>query len=131
MTKKGGSRKNNVIEGGIKHFCSTASKKNRMGTFDAATRTALHFFRVDQGYLSCYFYLKTFKNKKRFQNTNCKTNLDPFFQKKGRIVNFHMIDLFTSALSDCQNAFSILCEVFNSIEEVTLSIVRELKSQFL
>ena len=41
-----------------------------------------------------------------------------------------MIDLFTSALSDCQNAFSILCEVFNSIEEVTLSIVRELKSQF-
>ena len=33
-----------------------------------------------------------------------------------------MIDLFTSALSDCQNAFSILCEVFNSIEEVTLSI---------
>ena len=38
-----------------------------------------------------------------------------------------MIDLFSSALSDCQNAFSILCEVFNSIEEVTLSIVRELK----
>ena len=38
-----------------------------------------------------------------------------------------MIDLFTSALSDCQNAFSIPCEVFNSIEEVTLSIVRELK----
>ena len=36
-----------------------------------------------------------------------------------------MIDLFTSALSDCQNAFSILCEVFNSVEEVTLSIVRE------
>ena len=41
-----------------------------------------------------------------------------------------MIDLFTSALSDRQNAFPILCEVFNSIEEVTLSIVRELKSQF-
>ena len=41
-----------------------------------------------------------------------------------------MIDLLTSALSDCQNVFSILCEVFNSIEEVTLSIVRELKSQF-
>ena len=41
-----------------------------------------------------------------------------------------MIDLFTSALSDCQNAFSILCEVFNSIEEVTLSIVRELKGGF-
>ena len=37
-----------------------------------------------------------------------------------------MIDLFTSALSDCQNAFSILCEVFNSIEAVTLSIIREL-----
>ena len=37
-----------------------------------------------------------------------------------------MIDLFTSALSDCQNAFSIFCEVFNSIKEVTLSIVREL-----
>ena len=102
-----------------------------MGTFDTATRTALHFSRVDQGYLSCYFYLKTFKTKKKiFQNTDCKTNLDPFFQK-GRIVNFHMINLFTSALSDCQNAFSILCEVFNSIEEVTLSIVRELKSQFL
>ena len=47
------------------------------------------------------------------------------------MINFHMIDLFTSALSDCQNAFSILCEVFNSIEEVTLSIVGELKSQFL
>ena len=42
-----------------------------------------------------------------------------------------MTDLFTSALSDCQNAFPILCEVFNSIEEVTLSIVGELKSQFL
>ena len=41
-----------------------------------------------------------------------------------------MIDLFTSPVSDCQNAFSILCEVFNSIEEVTLSIVRELNSQF-
>ena len=40
-----------------------------------------------------------------------------------------MIDLFTSALSDCQNAFSILCEVLNSVEEVTLSIVRELKSE--
>ena len=103
-----------------------------MGTFDAATRTALHFSRVDQGYLSCYFYLKTFKNKKIFQNTDCKTNLDPFFQKKkGRIVNFYMIDLFTSTLSDCQNVFSILCEVFNSIEEVTLSIVRERKSEFL
>ena len=86
-----------------------------MGTFDAATRTALHFSRVDQGYLSCYFYLKTFKNKKIFQNTDCKTSLDSFFQKK----------------VDCQNAFSILCEVFNSIEEVTLSIVRELKTQFL
>ena len=84
-----------------------------MGTFDAATRTALHFSRVDQGYLSCYFYLKKFKNKKRFQNTNCKTNFDPFFSKKGRIVNFHMIDQFSSALSDRQNAFSILCEVFN------------------
>ena len=131
MTKKEGSRKNNVIEGGIKHFYSTASKKNGTGTFDAATRTALHFSRVDQGYLSCYFYLKAFKNKKRFQNTDCKTNLDPFFQKKERIFNFHMIDLFTSALSDCQNAFSILCQVFNSIEEVTLSIVRELKSQFM
>ena len=42
-----------------------------------------------------------------------------------------MIDLFTFALSDCQNAFSILCEVFNAVEEVTLSIVGELKSQFL
>ena len=101
------------------------------GTFDAATRTALHFSKVDQGYLSCYFYLKKFKNKKRFQNTDCKTNFDPFFQKKVESSIFHMTDLFTSALSDCQNAFSILCEVFNSIEEVTLSIVRELKSQFL
>ena len=44
-----------------------------MGTFDDATRTALHFSRVDQGYLSCYFYLKTFKNKKKiFQNTDCE-----------------------------------------------------------
>ena len=42
-----------------------------------------------------------------------------------------MTELFTSALSDCQNAFSILCEDFNSIEEVTLSIVREVKSQVL
>ena len=39
-------------------------------------------FLLGQGYLSCYFYLKKFKNKKRFQNTNCKTNFDPFFQKK-------------------------------------------------
>ena len=38
-----------------------------------------------------------------------------------------MIDLFTSALNDCQNAFSILGEVFNSVKEVTLSIVREFK----
>ena len=57
-------------------------KKIRTGTFDAATRTALHFSRVDQGYLSCYFYLKKFKNKKRFQNTDCKINFDPFLQKK-------------------------------------------------
>ena len=28
-------------------------------------------------------------------------------------------------LSDCQNAFSSLCEVFSSAEEVTLPIVRE------
>ena len=42
-----------------------------------------------------------------------------------------MIDLFTFALSDCQNAYSIPSKVFNSVEEVTLSIVRELKSQFL
>ena len=111
-------------------FAPPLQKKNRTGTFDAATRTVLHFSRVDQGYLSCYFYLKKLK-KKRFQNTDCKTNFDPFFQKKGRIVNFHLIDLLTSALSECQDAFSILCEVFNSIEEVTLSIVRELKSQRL
>ena len=93
---------------------------------DAATGTALYFSRVDQGYLSCYFYLKTFKTKDfRVQIVR------QIFFKNGRLVNFHMIDLFTSALSDCQNAFSIPCEVFNSIEEVTLSIVRELKSQFL
>ena len=56
--------------------------------FDAATRTAaIHFSRVDQGYLLYYFYLKTFKNKKRFQNTDCEANLDPFFQKKN-IANF-------------------------------------------
>ena len=103
-----------------------------MGTFDDATRTALHFSRVDQGYLSCYFYLKTFKNKKKyFRIQIVRQILTHFFKKKGRIVNFHMIDLFTATLSDCQNAFSILCEVFNSIEEVTLSIVKELKSQFL
>ena len=30
-------------------------------------------------------------------------------------------------LSDCQNAFSSLCEVSNSAEEVTLPIVREFK----
>ena len=71
--------------------------------------------------------LKNFKNQKRFQDTDCKTNLF----KNGRLVNFHMIDLFTSALSDCQNAYSIPCEVFNSIDEVTLSIVSELKSQVL
>ena len=41
------------------------------------------------------------------------------FSEKCRMVNFHMIDLFTSALSDCQNAFTILCEVFDSAEEVT------------
>ena len=103
-----------------------------MGTFDDATRTALHFSRVDQGYLSCYFCLKTFKNKKKyFRIQIVRQILTHFLKKKGRIINFHMIDLFTSALSDCQNAFSILCKVFNSIEEVTLSIVRELKSQFL
>ena len=36
-----------------------------------------------------------------------------------------MIDQFTSAISDCQNAFFILCEVLNSNVEVTLSIVKE------
>ena len=102
-----------------------------MGTFDAATRTALHFSRVDQGYLSCYFHLKTFKNKKKYFRIQIVRQILTHFSKKDRIVNFHIIDLFTSALSDYQNAFSILCEVFNSIEEVTLSIVRELKSQFL
>ena len=50
--------------GGIKHFAPPLKKKNRMGTFDAAARTALHFSRVDQGYLSFYFSVKTFKNKK-------------------------------------------------------------------
>ena len=50
--------------------------------FDAATRTALHFSRVDQRYLSCYFLLKNLQKQKRFQNTDCKTNLDPFFSKK-------------------------------------------------
>ena len=44
LLKRGDQEKNNVIERGIKHFCSTASKK-----IDP---------RVDQGYLSCYFYLK-------------------------------------------------------------------------
>ena len=97
---------------------------------DAATRTALYFSRVDQGYLSCYFYLKNLQNKKDFRIQIVRQILTHFF-KKGGIVNFHMIDLFTSALSDCQNAFCILCEVFNSIEEVNLSIVRELKGQFL
>ena len=81
--KRGDQEKNNVIEGGIKHFCSTASKKNRMGTFDAATRTALHFSRVDQGYLSCYFYLKTFKYKKKyFRIQIVRQILTHFFQKK-------------------------------------------------
>ena len=75
-------------------------------------------------------YLKNSKTKKYFRIQIVRQILTHFF-KKGRIVNFRMIDLFTSALSDCQNAFSILCEVFSSIEEVTLSIVRELKSQFL
>ena len=74
--------------------------------------------------------LKNSKTKTDFRIQIVRQILTHFF-KKGRIVNFHMIDLFTSALSDCHNAFSILCEVFNSIEEVTLSIVRELKSQFL
>ena len=45
---------------GIKIFSSTASKKKGTSTFDAVTRTALHFLRADQGYLSCYFYLKIF-----------------------------------------------------------------------
>ena len=44
------------------------------------------------------------------------------FFKNGKLVNFHMIDLFTSSLSDCQNAYSIPCEVFSSIEEVTMMI---------
>ena len=98
---------------------------------NAATRTVLYFSRVDQAYLSCYFYLKTFKTKKDFRIQIVRQILTHLFQKEGGIVNFHMIDLFTSALSDCQNAFCILCEVFNSIEEVNLSIVRELKGQFL
>ena len=73
---------------------------------------------------------KPSKTKKDFRIQIVRQILTHFF-KNGRLVNFHMIDLFTSALSDCQNAFSIPCEVFNSIEEVTLSIVRELQSQFL
>ena len=84
----------------------------------------MYFSRVDQGYLSCYFYLKTFKNQKKDFRIQIVRQI---FFKNGRLVNFHMIDLFSSALSDCQNAYSIPCEVFNSIEEVTLSIVRELK----
>ena len=113
-------------------------KKMGMNTFDVATRTSLHFCRVDQGYLFCYFPLKTFKDKKnRSQPTDCETNLDLFFFKniatslaKDRIVNFRMIDLFTPGLSDCQNAFSILREVFNSVEEVTLSIIRDIRTDF-
>ena len=67
-----------------------------------------------------------FKNKEKIQNTQIVRQILSHFSKKlshffgkGRIVNFYMIDLFTSALSDCQNAFSILCKVFNSVEEVT------------
>ena len=75
--------------------------------------------------------LKSSRIKKDFRIQIVRQILTHFFKKKRRIVNFHMIDLFTSALSGCQIAFSILCEVFNSVEEVTLSIIRELKSQFL
>ena len=53
-----------------------------MGTFNAATRTALHFSRVDQVTCLVTSTKKTSKTKKIFQNTDCKTNLDPFFQKK-------------------------------------------------
>ena len=60
----GGSRKNNCHRRGDQTFLLHRFKKNRTGTFDAATRTALHFSRVDQGYLSCYFDLKTFETKK-------------------------------------------------------------------
>ena len=64
----GDNEKNNVIEGDQTFLLHRfkKKKKNGTGTFDAATRTALHFSRVDQGYLSCYFYLKKkFKNKKK------------------------------------------------------------------
>ena len=130
IDEKGGIKKKIMSQRGDQTFLLHRLKKNQTGTFDAATRTTLHFSRVDQGYLSCYFYLKKFKNKKDFRIQIVRQILTHFFQKKGRIINFHMIDLFTSALSDCQNAFSILCEGFNSIEEVTLSIVRELRSSF-
>ena len=98
-------------------------KKKGTGTFDAATRTALHFSRADQGYLSYNFHLKTFKNKKDFKIRIVRQILTHFFKKnmvtfldKGGIVNFHTIDLFTPALSDCQNALPIFCEVFNAVE---------------
>ena len=83
------------------------------GTFDAATRTALHFFKADQAYLSCYFYLKTFKNiKKDFKIQTVRQILTHFYQKKniatfldkGKIVNVHIIYLFTPALRQICNS---------------------------
>ena len=81
--KRGDQEKNNVIEGGDQTFLlHRFKKKSRMGTFDDATRTALHFSRVDQGYLSCYF-LKTFKNKKKyFRIQIVRQILTHFFQKQ-------------------------------------------------
>ena len=78
LLKRGDQEKIIVIEGGSNSFAPPLQKKNRKGTCDAATGTALYFSRVDQGYLSCYFYLKTFKNQKKVLNTDGKANL---FQK--------------------------------------------------
>ena len=77
----GGSRKNNCHRRGDQTFLLHCFKKNRTGTFDAATRTILHFSTVDQGYLSYYFYLKTFKSKKDFRIQIIRQILTHFFPK--------------------------------------------------
>ena len=59
-----------------------------------------------------------------FRDTNDFGNLDICKHK----MKFTCRGYCRFTLSDCQNAFSSLCEVFSSAEEVTLPIVRDMEA---
>ena len=83
--------------------------------FNVATRTACISPELTRVLPVLLLLLKNFQkqNEKQFK-IQTETNLDPFFK--------NMATFWTKINFRFSYAFSIFCKVFNSIEEVTLSI---------